>query len=262
MTTTTASTALRPVPLSGLIGARIDVDLSRLLEDPALQEEMRSAFLEHLVLVLPEADPTHEQHIALARIFGKPEPPEEYNPAHPDHPEICVFDSAGGYAADKWHADVTWKDVIPIGAVLRMRQAPSRGGDTTWSNCHAAYDALSGGMKKLLDNRRALHEISVDPDHRTEHPVVVTHPETGKKLLFVNETFTRNIVNLPPEESQALLPFLTRHIARPDFTYRHSWSEGDVVIWDNRATQHYALNDYDDRRIVERVQIKGSAPRP
>jgi alpha-ketoglutarate-dependent taurine dioxygenase len=203
---TTTATTLGLEPLSGLIGARVDVDLARLLAEPDLQDELRAAFLEHLVLVLPEADPTHEQHLALAQIFGEPEPPEDYNPAHPDHPDICVFDSAGGYTADKWHSDVTWKGVIPIGAVLRT--------------------------------------------------------ETGRKLLFVNDTFTRHIVNLPLEESRAVLPFLIRHVARPEFTYRHTWSDGDVVIWDNRATQHYALNDYEERRIVERVQIKGTAPRP
>ena len=259
---TTTATALRVEPVSGLIGARVHADLDALLDNSSLQAQLREAFLEHLVLVFPEAYPTPEQHISLAAVFGEPEPPEAYNPARPDFPYICVFDSAGGYTADKWHADVSWKDVIPVGAVLCMRQAPSRGGDTVWSNCAAAYDALSGGMKKLLEGRRALHEISADPDHRTEHPVVVTHPETAKKVLFVNDTFTRHIVNLPLEESRAVLPFLTRHVARPEFTYRHAWSEGDVVLWDNRATQHYALNDYDERRVVERVQIRGGAPQP
>jgi taurine dioxygenase len=259
---TTTAAALGVKALSGHIGAEVDADLEDLLARPELQKQLRAAFLEHLVLVFPEANPTQEQHIALAALIGDPEPPEDFNPAHPDYPQICVFDSAGGYKADKWHADVTFKSVIPVGAALCMRQAPSHGGDTIWSNCAAAYDALSGGMKSLLERRRAIHEIAPDSEFRTEHPVVVTHPETGKKVLFVNDTFTRHIVNLPLEESRAVLPFLTRHIARPDFTYRHTWTEGDVVMWDNRTTQHYAINDFTGRRIVERVQIRGEAPQP
>ncbi|MFA9564181.1 MAG: TauD/TfdA dioxygenase family protein [Acidimicrobiales bacterium] len=259
MSQTTTSAGFTIEPASGLIGATLHgFDLEHVLTDAELQAELRAALLEHLVLVLPQPDPTPEQHVALARVFGTPEPPEDYNPAHPDHPELCVFDSSGGYKADKWHADVTWKEVIPDAALLCMRVNPPAGGDTLWSNCSAAYDGLSNGMKQLLENRRAIHEIS--PEHQTEHPVVVTHPETGKKLLFVNEVFTRNIVNLPPDESAAILPFLLQHVHRPEYTYRHRWSEGDVVIWDNRATQHYAVFDFEGRRVVHRVGIAGGAP--
>lgn len=259
MSSTIAAKGFTIEPASGLIGATLGgFDLERVLVDGDLQATLRTALLEHLVLVLPGLDPTPEQHLALARVFGDPEPPEDYNPSHPDHPEICVFDSSGGYKADKWHADVTWKEVIPDAALLCMRTNPPAGGDTLWSNCSAAYDALSNGMKQLLEGRRAIHDIS--PEHQTEHPVVVTHPETGRKLLFVNEVFTRKIVNLPPDESDAVLPFLMRHVHRPEFTYRHRWAEGDVVIWDNRATQHYAVFDFEGRRVVHRVGIAGGAP--
>ena len=255
-----ASSALRIKEASGLIGADVaDVDLAELLVDDRQQAELRSALLEHLVLSLPGLDPTPEQHIALARVFGDPEPPEPYNPGHPDHPEICVFDSAGGYKADKWHADVTWKEVIPDAAVLCMRQSPPVGGDTLWANACAAYDALSNGMKQLLEGRRAWHEIG--PEQFSEHPVVVTHPETGREVLFVNEIFTRRITNLPPDEGEAILGFLLRHVSRPEFTYRHRWHDGDVVIWDNRATQHYALFDFEGRRVVHRVGVAGGRPR-
>ncbi|MCH2433521.1 MAG: TauD/TfdA family dioxygenase [Acidimicrobiales bacterium] len=253
------TTALRLQPVSGRIGVEVlDADIDDLLANGPATAELREALLEHLVVVLRGLAPTPEQHLALGRIFGEIEPPEAYNPQHPDHPGICVFDSEGGYKADGWHADVTWKDVIPLGAVLCMRINPPTGGDTVWTNCHAAYDDLSNGMKKLLVGRRAHHDIS--PEHFVEHPVVVTHPETGRKLLFVNEIFTRRITNLPPAESAAILPFLIRHLSRPEFTYRHRWQVGDVVIWDNRATQHYALFDFDGRRLVHRVGIAGGRP--
>ena len=259
MTRAVTTPAFSTEPASGLIGATLGgFDLDAVLADADQQQRLRGALLDHLVLVLPRLDPTPDQHVALARVFGRPEPPEDYNPAHPDHPEICVFDSSGGYKADKWHADVTWKEVIPDAALLCMRTNPPAGGDTLWSNCYAAYDALSNGMKQLLEGRRAVHDIS--PEHQTEHPVVVTHPDTGRKVLFVNEVFTRKIVNLPPDESDALLPFLMRHVHRPEFTCRHRWAEGDVVIWDNRATQHYAVFDFEGRRVVHRVGIAGTAP--
>ncbi|MEE9415134.1 MAG: TauD/TfdA family dioxygenase, partial [Acidimicrobiales bacterium] len=128
-----------------------------------------------------------------------------------------------------------------------------------FTNCYAAYDTLSGGMKKLLENRRARHDIT--PDIGTEHPVVISHPVTGRPVLFVNRIFTRSISNLPPAESAAVLPFLLDHVSRPDFTYRHRWCEGDVVIWDNWSTQHYALFDYDEQRVAHRVALEG-APLP
>ena len=259
MSQTTTAIEFAAEPASGRIGATLrNFDLDAVLADPAQQQRLRDALLDHLVLVLPGLGPTLEQHVELARVFGEPEPPEDFNPAHPDHPDICVFDSAGGYKADKWHADVTFRPVIPDAAVLCMRTCPEVGGDTLWSNCCAAYDGLSNGMKQLLENRRAVHEIS--PGHQAEHPVVVTHPDTGKKLLFVNEVFTRTIENLPPDEAAAVLPFLVRHVQRPEYTYRHRWAEGDVVIWDNRATQHYAVFDFEGRRVVHRVGIAGGAP--
>ncbi len=212
------------------------------------------------MLVLPELDPTPAQHVELARIFGELQPTESYNVAHPDHPEITVFDSDGGYKADHWHSDATWRHVVPRGAVLCMRQRPSVGGDTVFANCYAAHDSLSGGMRRLLEGRRARHEIGPDSHH--EHPVIVSHPVTGRPVLFVNRIFTRSIVNLPPEESEAILPFLVRQVTRPEFTYRHRWSDGDVLIWDNWAAQHYALFDFTERRLVHRVALAGQTLDP
>jgi taurine dioxygenase len=255
MTTAEVGTRLEVSRASGVMAAEVHNPVAEILADEGLHGELRSALAEHLALVLPEAHPTPEEHVAFGQLFGEIHPCESYNQPHPDTNLITVFDSDGGYKADKWHCDATWRDDIPKGASLCMRTCPSVGGDTMFASTYAAYDALSGGMKKLLDGRRALHEIS--PGSSTEHPVVIEHPGTGRPVLFVNHIFTRKIVNLPPDEAEAILPFLLRHLSRPEFTYRHRWSEGDLVVWDNLATQHYALLDYDERRVIDRVAFTG-----
>ncbi len=240
---------------SGLIGATVHGSLEDVLAGDEVNDTLRDALWHHQVLVFPELHPTPEQHLQLASVFGTPSGPEAQNVSHPDFEAITVFDSTGGYKADQWHSDATFRPDVPMGAALCMRQRPAVGGDTLFTNCYAAYDALSGGMKKLLDNRRARHDIT--PDIGTEHPVVIRHPVTGRPALFVNRIFTRNITNLPAAESAALLPFLLEHVTRPEFTYRHCWNEGDVVVWDNWSTQHYALFDYDQRRVAHRVALDG-----
>lgn len=240
---------------SGFIGAEVTGDLDTFLGDEAAADELRHALWDNQVLVFKNLDPTPEQHLQLASLFGTPSPPQKQNVSHPDFETITVFDSDGGYKADQWHADATFNAEVPLGAVLCMRECPSVGGDTMFTNSYMAYETLSGGMKKLLDNRRARHDITAEVG--TEHPVVVSHPITGKPVLFVNRIFTRGITNLPPEESSAILPFLFNHLTRPEFTYRHTWDDGDVVIWDNWSTQHYALFDFDERRVVHRVSLDG-----
>ena len=252
----TAGLNLRPV--SGRIGVEVvDAELDLLVENENARSHLHRALLDHHVVVLRGLHPTPEQHIAIASAFGDPIVPEAHLPTHPDHPLVCRFDSGVGYKADKWHTDGTFRDVIPSVAVLTMRTSPATGGDTVWANCCAAYEELSNGMKCLLDGRKALHDQG--PDAKAVHPVVVAHPDTDLPILFVNDIFTRGIINLPPEESNAVLPFLIRHVSRPEFTYRHSWSEGDIVIWDNRSTQHYALFDFAGQRVVERVHVSGGA---
>lgn len=235
------------------IGAEIHTPMRKILDNPELRGELRQALAQHLVLVLPEADPTPEEQLEFSRIFGDVHPCESYNQPHPDTNEITVFDSSGGYKADRWHSDATWRADVPIGATLCMRVCPTVGGDTMFANCYEAWDALSGGMQALLGTRRAHHEIA--PGSSTDHPVAISHPVTGRTVLFVNRIFTRSIVNLPPEESEALLPFLIQHVARPEFTYRHRWAKGDLLVWDNLAAQHYALFDFDEQRVVHRVAL-------
>lgn len=246
--------------LAGHIGVSVDLPLAEITASPELVTAVRAAMYEHNLVVFPQSNPTPEEHLAFGAAFGEPIPPEGQNPQHPDHDMIIVFDSDGGYRADRWHSDVTFRSEVPGVGILCMRTLPSVGGDTMFSNCTYAYEMLSGGMKKLLDKRRAWHDTSVDA--AAEHPVVISHPVTGKPALFVNHIFTRRIVNLPEAESAAILPFLTAHIGRPEFTYRHQWQPGDVVLWDNWATQHYALFDYDERRVVHRVTLRGQKLEP
>ena len=254
--TLTDHSVLNLRPVSGRIGVEVlDPDLDLLVGDDAARADLHRALLDHHVVVLRGLHPTPEQHIALASAFGEPIIPEDHLPKHPDHPLVCRFDSGVGYKADKWHTDGTFRDVVPSVAVLTMRTSPAAGGDTVWANCCAAYEDLSNGMKRLLDGRKALHDQG--PDAKAVHPVVVAHPDTGRPILFVNDIFARGIMNLPPEESNAILPFLVRHVSRPEFTFRHSWAEGDVVVWDNRSTQHYALFDFEGQRVVERVHVAG-----
>lgn len=253
--TTDTTTALEVTRAAGMIGARVHTRVEDILADEGLQEQLKAAVSEHLVLVLPEAHPTPQQHVEFGHLFGGLQPCESYNVAHPESDDITVFDSDGGYKADRWHCDATWREVVPRGASLCMRERPSVGGDTLFASTYAAYDALSGGMKKLLAGRRARHAI--DHDRATEHPVVVEHPITGRPVLFVNRIFTREITNLPPDEAEAILPFLLGHVSRPEFIYRHRWQDGDLLVWDNWATQHYAVSDYDERRIVDRVAFLG-----
>ena len=245
MTTTLALT-----PLSGHFAARIDTPFDKLL-DEASHQALRDALVEHKVLVLPGADPSIEQHIALATVFGDVEPPQPQNPRHEDSDLVCVFDSAEGYKADRWHADETFTDTPSSGAALVMRMKPAVGGDARrdlvsgppigQQGSHAVGESIVGGL-------------GVEPQRvAAEHPVIRHHPVSGRPCLFVNETFVRGIVNLPPIESEAILAMLLKHLARPDFAYRHRWEKGDVVIWDNRSTQHIAMADFTGRRVVHRV---------
>lgn len=185
--------------LSGHFAARIDTPF-----DEASHQALRDALVDRKVLVLPGVDPSIEQHIALATVFGDAESPQPQNPRHEDSDLVCVFDSAEGYKADRWHADETFTDPPSSGAALVMQMKPDVGGDTLWLDTEAAHDALSNGMRTLLANRQARHEIA--PGVATEHPV------SGRPCLFVSETFVRGIVNLPPIESEAML---LKHLARP-----------------------------------------------
>ncbi len=266
-------TAMDIRPLAGTLGVEIEgVALAE--TDPSDVEALAAAIAEHHVVAIPDQHIDDAQHRALSEALGGVRPPVEYLPtnAAAGHPDIAVLDSAGGVRADIWHTDVSWAAQPPALSILRSLVVPSRGGDTMWANQHAAYDALSPAMQAFLDGLTAYHTGQNLPleggtiqggreAFEATHPVVRTHPVTGRKALYVNETFTRRILELAEPESDALLRYLWAHASRPEFTCRWTWSPGDVVIWDNRSVQHYGVYDYDERRLMHRTEVVGDTPR-
>jgi taurine dioxygenase len=161
--------------------------------------------------------------------------------------------------ADEWHTDLTFQENPALMSVLHMVTCPETGGDTMWSSLYAAYEELSDPMKSLCDGLTALHDALPHnhPEMTTIHPVVRVHPVTGRKALYVNEHFTRRIVEMNATESEALLGHLTRWVANPRFTVRYHWTPGTIGIWDNRCTQHFVLNDFTGERVIQRVTVVG-----
>jgi taurine dioxygenase len=248
--------------LSGSLGAELrGISLNE--AGPAEAAAIRSLLLEHLVLFFPGQRMSPDEHIAFGRLFGRLE-------AHPnlafsaERPEFFELRATGGQGAvaDEWHSDLTCQSEPSVIAILRMATCPAVGGDTMWANMYKAYDELSPPMQELCEGLSALHDA--DPHGQAErtaiHPVVRVHPETGRKSLFVNEHFTRRIVELSHQESAMLLGFLTDWVTRPQFTVRYHWSEGTIAMWDNRCTQHCVLSDFEGDRIIQRVTIMGDTP--
>jgi taurine dioxygenase len=259
MTTTTLDLDVRP--LTGACGAEVrGIDLATLDGDG--WDAMYATWLEHLVLFFPGQSLEPDAHVALGRRFGEPEI-HPYIPKRDDeHPEIVVIDTVGG-GVDIWHTDVTFSPTPPMASVLQMMVNPPRGGDTLFTNQYLAYERLSEPLRELLDGLTAVHHAAPfgHPEQQAIHPVVRTHPETGRRSLFVNRTFTSHIRELRRGESDALLQYLYAWSERPDFQCRYRWDVGTIGIWDNRCTQHYAVADYrDERRVIERVTVIGDVP--
>jgi len=237
-------------------GLRLAQPLSR-----SVREAIRAALVEHGVLIFPEQRLSEEEHLAFASAFGTP----EVHPTREDgegRPEIFVIDTDDGApAAEWWHTDMTALPAPPMGSILHMRIVPDAGGDTEWSSQVAAYAALPSEVKQRIDGMQAEHHAWWDAQTRSVHPVVHTHPESGRKSLFVNGIFTKRILGVTEAESDELLGFLCSHATEDRFTVRHRWTEGDVAFWDNRSTQHRVYNDYGDaRRRIHRVTLVGQAP--
>jgi taurine dioxygenase len=259
--TATYTTQLDVRPIAGSCGAEVHgVDLTTLDADG--WDAMYAAWLEHLVLFFPNQSLDADAHVALGRRFGEPEIHPFVAKLDDEHPEIIVIDTIG-HGAAVWHTDVTFSPTPPMASILRMVVNPSRGGDTMFTNQYLAFETLSDPMRDLLEGLTAVHTAALfgHPEQQSTHPVVRTHPETGRKSLFVNRTFTSHIVELRREESDALLAHLYAWSEQPAFQCRYRWSEGSVGIWDNRCTQHYAIPDYRGRRVIERVTVIGDAPR-
>ncbi len=260
-------------PLTPTIGAVVSgVDLTQPVDD-ALLSEIHTAWMEHLVLFFRAQPMSPDQHLAFGRRFGE----LHIHPAAPyaqDTPELMVIHTdkdSFRNNGERWHSDVSADEEPPMGSLLHIHQVPSRGGDTSWSNMYAAYEALSPTMQTLLDPLTALHASDYSGqygDHQPQrespqavHPVVRTHPVTKQKALFVNEVFTRRINELSREESRAVLDFLFDHVKNINFQCRFQWEADSVALWDNRCTQHMAVWDYyPESRSGIRVTIRGDRP--
>ncbi|GIZ11982.1 taurine dioxygenase [Pseudomonas sp. NCCP-436] len=276
--------SLTITPISPALGAIIEgIDLRQPLSD-ANQQHIERALLKHQVLFFRNQSIEPSQQAAFAARFGDLHIHPLY-PNVPEQPEVLVLDTAVTDVRDNaiWHTDVTFLETPAMGAVLAAKQLPTYGGDTLWASSSAAFDALSEPLKRLLDGLTATHDFTRSfplerfgntPEalahyhevQRTHppvvHPVIRTHPVTGRKGLFVNDGFTNRINELEPAESDALLRFLFAHSTRPEFSIRWRWQENDVAFWDNRITQHYAVDDYRPaRRVMHRATVLGDRPR-
>lgn len=243
---------------------------------------LRIALTEHKVLVLRNQSLDDAEHVRFAARLG------ELTPGHPvwdsgDVPdEVYTLDSSDNGFADVWHTDVTFMPRPPAASILRPLILPGLGGDTNWADAEAAYASLSAPLRRLADELVAVHDGNRefgyylrsrragkgnvwDGERVTEllpvrQPVVRVHPETGRKSLFVNPGFTSHIEGVSDAESRGLLDAFYAHLTKPEHIVRHRWRLGDVVLWDNRSTAHYANRDYTERRLMHRVTLRGDRP--
>jgi taurine dioxygenase len=277
------TTRLEIQPIAGALGAEIHgVDLGSDLDD-ATVAEIRQALLDHCVIFFRDQEFGAEQHKRLARRFGEIFIHPNYYGMQAD-PEIVEIRREVGdtkVVGEDWHTDTTMVAEPPMGAILYAIEVPPYGGDTLFANQYLAYETLSDGMKRLLGGLRAVHsdrtvagpmvdhtgrstKARADADWRetiSVHPVVRTHPETRRKLLFVNYSYTMNFEGMTEEESRPLLHYLFEQGHRPEFTCRFRWTKGAVAFWDNRCVKHLAVNDAQPfRRYMRRIQIAGDRP--
>jgi taurine dioxygenase len=221
-------------------------------------QEIKSLLLEHHVLFFPEQGLNNEEHIAFGEHFGELEGHPHLENAK-DEQRLFVLTASRGGVADEWHSDLSFLPRPALISILQILKCPEVGGDTLWANLGRAFEELSPPIRDLCEGLSALHnaEPHGHPETMFVHPVVRVHPETGQKVLFVNEHFTRRIVELSVEESELLLGYLARWVAKPRFTVRYRWSPGTVAMWDNRCTQHFVSNDFDGERVIQRVTVMG-----
>lgn len=270
-------------PLNPALGAVVSgIRLADPLDD-ARRREIEQALLDHQVLFFRDQPLTPTQQASFAARFGDLHVHPIF-PSTPEQREVIVLDTAITDVRDNaiWHTDVTFLETPALGAVLAAKQLPSHGGDTLWASGIAAFEALSKPLQHLLEGLTATHDISksfpqerfgataadlarLEEARRTNpprsHPVIRTHPVSGRKALFVSDGFTTRINELELTESRAILDLLFAHVSRPEFTVRWRWRENDVAFWDNRVTQHYAVDDYrPQRRVMHRATILGDRP--
>ena len=279
-------TSFRVEAVAGALGAQIHgVDLALPLSDETF-EAIRDALHEYLVIFFRDQDLTAGQHRAFARRLGplEPHPYVAGLAQHPDIIEIVKEPEETHNFGSRWHADLTFLEQPPGGAVLYARELPPVGGDTMFANMVLAYETLSHGMRRMLEGLSARHASGEPKLYASEfrgmrerggtdaieqvHPVVRTHPVTGRKAIFVNPVFTRCFETMTMEESAPVLRYLHEHATRPEFTFRFRWSPGTLLIWDNRVVLHNALNDdfgaarngTGFRRVLHRATLAGERP--
>lgn len=247
--------------IAAALGAEVQgVRLAAIDEEGA--REIERLLWEHHVLFFPDQHLETGDHIAFGAHFGELQGHPHLENVREDERLFVLKGSRGG-VADEWHSDLSFLPRPALISILQMMQCPDVGGDTLWSNLARAFEELSPPLRDLCEGLSALH--NAEPHGRPEtmciHPMVRVHPETGGKVLFVNEHFTRRIVELSVEESKLLLSYLARWIASPRFTVRYRWKAGTVAMWDNRCTQHSVLNDFEGERIIHRVTVMGDEPK-
>jgi taurine dioxygenase len=254
--------------LSAALGARVLGLSGDALDrgDPSIEATLNDAFATHQVLFFPGLSPTPEQHIRLAEVFGVPEVhvegrAEDRATAHyaDDDNLILVIDS-GRNAANYWHTDATFKKAPPSASIITIQVVPPSGGDTLWLDTYRAFDELAPPIQDLARNLRAIHGHP-GVSETNSHPVVRTHPATGRDALWINRGWTTGLEGVSPRQAQPLLRFFFESMEQPEYTCRWSWSAGDVAIWDNRCTMHYALKDFgDEYREIHRITLAGDLP--
>ncbi len=248
-------------PLSRALGAEVTgIDLSAVTDADVAR--VRDILLEHLVCFFPGQHLTKDAHVALGRAFGD----LEVNPNLPNPEggprEMVELRASWGGIADEWHTDVTFLPSPSVMSIMHMVACPDLGGDTMWSNQYLAFEELSPPLRDLLVGLSAIHDAEPHgkPEMKSHHPLVRVHPETGRLALFVNDQFTRRIVEMSHVESETLLTFLKQWATQDRFCVRYSWTAGTVAIWDNRVTQHFVVNDFDGERTIQRVTVLGDLP--
>jgi taurine dioxygenase len=268
-------------PLNPVIGAELHgVDLREDLSDEAFRT-IKDALNKYQVIFFRDQDITPEQHLAFGRRFGelhvhpsvRAKPRSEWSELLPVYADAHTARVVG----DKWHTDVSCDEKPPYASILHLKIIPESGGDTLFSSMYAAYEALSDPMKNMLGALTATHDGAPNYSDRARrnreshsarldptavHPVIATHPFTGRKTIYVNSVFTVRINELSETESEAMLKFLFAHVTRPEFQCRFRWQPDSIAFWDNRAVQHYAVWDYYPAvRSGQRVTIRGDRPK-
>jgi taurine dioxygenase len=269
--------------VAGALGAELSgVDLSQPLDGPTTAV-IRTALLEHLVIFFHGQELTSEQFLRFARTMGEPQhyPLLKGLPGYPEITEVQKLEHERVNFGGIWHSDTTYLERPPMGSMLYAREVPPFGGDTLFANQYLAFETLSAGMQRMLDGMSAISSsakadatktredrvrMQGRADARTEyfaeHPVVRTHPETGRKALYVNIAHTVRFKDMTEEESAPLLAFLFQHQTRPELTCRFRWRVGSLAFWDNRCVQHNPVNDYHGyRRVMHRITLAGDTPR-